>query len=206
MRETSRDRARADGIKFYESGEGYPIFEIPCPKCGCIRKSRQYSRKRSMLCDYCRKDIKAREKKEEIKEIDVETKYDKRFNSAVSEIENQVKDFSNYADAISMARKRNTKYGSIPEAMVAIELLKAGYRIIPQQNINGYKVDFCLPDDKVIVEVDGEVYHKTINRKREQAIQLRLGYKWRIIHIPAEKIRKSITKVDEIIKKHKELD
>lgn len=84
--------------------------------------------------------------------------------------------------------------------MVAIELIKNGYSIIPQQKIGKYKVDFLIPKEKIVVEVDGELYHKNdFKKNREAEIQIILGFDWKIIHIPAEKIRKDIKKLNLII-------
>lgn len=91
-------------------------------------------------------------------------------------------------------------YGSIPEAMVAIELLRLGYRIIPQQKVKKYKVDFAIPKEKIVIEVDGYVYHKdSYKGDREAIIQLALGLDWKIIHIPAELIAEDITKLKSAI-------
>ena len=133
---------------------------------------------------------------------EVETKREKQFNHAVEKIEKQVKDFSKYENAIKIAKTRAELYGSIPEAMVAIELLKLKYKIIPQQKIKKYKVDFVLPTQKIVIEVDGSIFHKNIyNSEREAIIQMSLGLDWKIIHIPAEKIAENITKLQEIIVK-----
>ena len=98
------------------------------------------------------------------------------------------------------ARMAQEKYGSVPEAMVAIELLRLGYRVIAQQKINKYRVDFYLPDDKIVIEVDGELYHsKKKHSDREAIIQLTLGWDAQIIHIPAELISNDIRKLKKCI-------
>ena len=84
--------------------------------------------------------------------------------------------------------------------MVAIELLKLGYSIIPQQKVTKYKVDFAIPKQKIVIEVDGSLYHKErYGGGREATIQLALGMDWRIIHIPAELIAEDIQKLKTII-------
>jgi very-short-patch-repair endonuclease len=211
MRITGRDKARADGIEFEIIKDpvhgSFDLYHIPCPRCGTITKKRRYIRENSRLCDYCKKEVK-RHEYEYQKSIaeDVETKEDRRFRKAVEEIKETVKDFDSYSESIELARKRSGKYGSIPEVMVAIELLKEGYRIIPQQKIGRYQVDFCLPDEKFVIEVDGAKFHRGISQEREATIQFSLGLEWRIIHIPAEKIRKKIWLVKKIIKEFKTLD
>lgn len=130
----------------------------------------------------------------------MKTPKEKQFDKAVNKIKKQVFDFSLYEKAIKIAEIRQELYGSIPEAMVAIELLRLGYSIIPQQKIKKYKVDFAIPKEKIIIEVDGSLYHKDVYKgEREAIIQLSLGLDWKIIHVPAEKIAENITKLKQVI-------
>ena len=175
-------------------------YYIPCEICGRKIYRTQFSLKRSYVCDYCKGVIKAKEKASIPAELQsVQTKKEIRFDNAVKEIQTQVPNFKDYEKAVSVARTRCERYGSIPEVMVAIELLRLKYRIIPQQKIGKYKVDFAIPSIKTILEVDGGIYHRTINGEREFAIQSHLGYDWKIIHIPAELIRTDIQKLKTVI-------
>jgi very-short-patch-repair endonuclease len=192
--------ALEDGIQYIggESGRGH--FLIPCEVCGRNVIKTQYSRKRNYLCDYCKGVTKKKEKIYLEHLVGIETPNEKRFRKATENIKNQVKDFRLYEKAVETARTRAEKYGSVPEAMVAIELLKNKYRIIPQQKIGKYRVDFALPDQKKVIEVDGEIYHKNNrNCDREATIQFTLGVSWKIIHIPAELISNDITKLVKIL-------
>lgn len=83
--------------------------------------------------------------------------------------------------------------------MVAIELLKLKYKIIPQQKVGKYRVDFAIPKEKIIIEVDGKIFHNGTLNDREAEIQLMIGLDWKIIHIPAELIRENITKLKSAI-------
>ena len=81
-----------------------------------------------------------------------------------------------------------------------MELIRLGYQIIPQQKVKNYKVDFAIPKQKIVIEVDGAMYHKDkFNGDREAIIQFSLGLDWKIIHIPAEEISKNITKLKRVI-------
>lgn len=178
-------------------------FYIPCELCGREIRRTQYSKKRRYVCDYCKRVIKEKQK---IEIPLVETIYDKRFREAIEEISKQI-DIVEYQKSINTADKAKYLFGSIPEAMAAIELLHLGYKVIPQQKIGKYKVDFVLPDEKVVIEIDGKLYHETSKEgKRDMFINLSLGCSWKIIHISAEKIRTNIKKMDEIIHKFKELE
>ena len=182
---------------------GRPYYLIPCEICGRKISRTQFSLKRTYVCDYCKGLIKKKQRAAIPKELEnVETRREKQFRHAVEKIEKQVDDFEKYKKSIEIAKTRAENYGSIPEAMVAIELLKLGFKIIPQQKIKNYKVDFAIPKEKIVIEVDGSIYHKDIYKgDREATIQLSLGLDWKIIHIPAEYIEKNITKLKSVIAK-----
>jgi len=194
-------QALEDGIKIIKGDYGRYSYIIPCELCGRDIRRTQYSRKRNYICDYCKGVVNKKEKISLEHIVGIETPAEKRFNKAIENIKKQVKNYRAYEKAIGIAKTRAEKYGSIAEAMVAIELLKNKHRIIPQQKIGKYRVDFALPDLKLVIEVDGELYHsKGVDGKREGIIQLSLGPKWKIIHIPAELVVKNITKLEEAIK------
>lgn len=195
--------AKRDGIESYiGKGRGglCRVYKIPCAKCGTVTERRVYSSDKVYLCDYCKKHKAKRKKTFEEQEYNVLTKRERQFEKAVTELYSQTKDKQKYEKAIAIARKRVELYGSIPEAMVAIELIRLGYSIIPQQAVDKYHVDFCIPKEKIVIEVDGELYHrKKFGGDREAVIQMTLGLEWLIIHLPAEKIRKNIKVLDQII-------
>lgn len=204
----SKAEAEFDGVeRVYDKSRGSRgklgtwIYKIPCEVCGKTVIKTQYRRDVNYLCDYCKGLIRKKEKiaiSDEI--ISRETKREKQFKNAVEKIKSQVKDFERYEKAIDIAKTKAELYGSIPETMVAIELLKLGYRIIPQQKIRQYKVDFSIPKEKIVIEVDGSIYHRDRNKcGREAIIQLSLGLDWKIIHIPAEFIAEDITKLKSAI-------
>ena len=187
--------ALTDGIDLVDI-RGHKLYSIPCEICGRKILRTQYSKKRSYVCDYCKGKIK---KKQACLIPDVRTKRERRFDNAVKEIAKQVPDIGEYARAIKIAESRCEKFGSIPEAMVAIELVRLGYKIIPQQKLGKYHVDFLMPDEKIVIEVDGELYHRE-KTPRIGEIQIMLGLDWKIINIPAELIRKNIQKLSDCIK------
>lgn len=200
--------ADIDGIKhFYDpsvktrGGLGCEIYLVPCAKCGQPIRMKMYGRNRSFICDYC----KLGEKKKMTEAVNswldsIETKAERRFSHALDEIESQVNNFGEYENAIKVARRAVEMYDSIPEAMVAVELIRLGYSIIPQQKIGKYRVDFYVPKLKLVIEVDGETFHRN-NRQpnREATIQFSLGLDAKIVHVPAELIRKDIRKLSKVI-------
>ena len=201
--------AKEDGIKcHFDETAGYRngkwIYEIPCAYCGRIQKYRIYSRKKTYACKRCSIRVKEKERiVQEAKEPAVFSKHERRFLRAAAEVKAKERRPGEYDKAIEAAAKRLDRYDSIPEAMVAIELLRLGYKIIPQQKIGRYRVDFVIPEEKIALEVDGELYHRTNQRamERELLIQYALGEDWRIIHIPSEMIAESIRKLRPCIKR-----
>lgn len=200
--------ADADGIEhYYDPGcgrygrYGREVFLIPCATCGSIIKMATYGRKHRYICERCRSSMK--QKQEAVAQAwldEIETKGEHRFNQALDRIQKQVRNFSKYERAAEIARTMQDKYGSVPEAMVAVELIRLGYSIIPQQKVGKYRVDFYIPKEKIVVEVDGALFHRDkFGGNREAEINLMLGLDTRIIHIPAELISKKIWKLKECI-------
>lgn len=188
----SRQEAEANGIPFWYERE-HICYEVPCDICGKSIKTRKYSSNRNYLCNYCRYVLN---KKKEILETydDVRTKKEIQFDKAVEKLKSQVDDFENYERPIEIARTRAEKYGSVPEAMVAMELLRLKFKIIPQQRVGKYHVDFALPDEKLIIEVDGTPYHADREKDlmREAAIEYKLGHGWKFVRVPDEVVQSNI--------------
>lgn len=197
--------AKRDNIKVTREGtefRKYTAYHIICEKCGHEYIRRRYKSDDEHICDRCRyyrdKTIKAKEKAlEELQEV--RTKNEIKFDKAIDEMKAQVKWDSKYQHCAEVAKQRVEFYGSIPEMMVAIQLLYLGNRITPQQTIGKYRVDFLLPRKKIVIEVDGKMFHTKPIANREATIQLSLGLDWDIIHIPAELIRKDISKLGLIL-------
>ena len=186
-----RDAAE-DGIERIP-GVRNGTFLIPCEVCGRKIQRTSYSRKRTYICDYCKGVIK---KKIAPTIPETETKAERRYSKAVDRIREQTRNFGKYERAIEIARKRVEKYGSIPEAMMAIGLIQAKFAITPQQRIGKYNVDFLIPRHKAIVEVDGSLYHsnKELEAKRDLYLRAALGFDWIVVHVPAERIEQSLEK------------
>lgn len=201
----SRADALRDGIKYDDNGYRL-LYYVPCQNCGKIHGRRKYTGKEIYLCPACL-ELKHAKQRAEVEALalsmpDAETKEEKRYRSAVEAIEKQVGSLKGYEKAVDICRKATYKYGSIPEAMLAIELIRKGYRIIPQQKVGKYRVDFALPNEKLIIEVDGSIYHtnKQKELEREASINYAIGLDWRFIHTPAESISKDVRRVVRLLK------
>ncbi len=193
--------AKEDGIQRDERGR----FIMPCVRCGGDVVRTQYSLKRTYVCDACKKAEKLA-KKEAKEANDTRTKEEKRFDSAVQKLKKQGIDKS-WDSAIEIAKKRIDRYDSIPEVMMAIGLIHYKYAIIPQQKVGSLTVDFALPRIKVVVEVDGSLYHRKAYRENHRDYRLRnlLGMDWEIRHVPAEEVEKDINHaIDFFVNKQKQ--
>ena len=202
----SRADALRDGIKYDDNGYRL-LYYVPCQNCGKIHGRRKYTGKEIYLCPTCL-ELKHAKQRAEVEALalsmpDAETKEEKRYRSAVEAIEKQVGSLKGYEKAVDICRKATYKYGSIPEAMLAIELIRKVYRIIPQQKVGKYRVDFALPNEKLIIEVDGSIYHtnKQKELEREASINYAIGLDWHFVHLPAESISKDVRKVVRLLKK-----
>ncbi len=81
-------------------------------------------------------------------------------------------------------------FSSKPELIVAIQLEHRRVNYETQKNIAGKRVDFYLPEIKIVLEIDGELYHTDENKTflRDRAIMHELGEEWEIVHIEVNSV------------------
>ena len=83
--------------------------------------------------------------------------------------------------------------------MTALELIRRNVKINHQVEFGIYRVDFLLPEEKIVLEVDGTIFHteKTKEREdiRDSLIILNLGPEWEIIRITDELINQNIRRL-----------
>lgn len=165
-----------------------------CATCGRPVTHLMLILSKPVYCNLCKADAKgkikaaraeAERREKELADLNI-TNPDKlrRFQKA-ADIMRKV---GGYDAAISRAEKAYEKFGSTPEAVAAIILIHAGYRVIAQQPIASYRVDLVLPDEKTVIEIDGSLYHRDANKRelRDISIRQNLGAEWDVIHVPAE--------------------
>ena len=129
------------------------------------------------------------------------------FERAMDSMERQHINFYEYEEAIKTIEEYNTendgKFDSSYEIMAAIVLIQNHYHIKPQYKVKRYQVDFCLPDDHLILEIDGERHKgsKGNDSVRDEKIKKILGEDWQIVRIPTELLEQDATKLPEAIEK-----
>lgn len=193
----SDEELAALGISRKANEYGYDVYTIPCAICGLPVRVSSFNTEYVYKCNLCKSDIrkkryaKNRAEKERVErflaeDIGIDYEHFHRFESASAKF-----GLAYYID-VERARKVIEKFDSVPEVMACIELLHIGARVIVHQKVGDFTVDFCLPDEKVVVEVDGSLYHTNADKEysRDYALKNMLGDGWLIKHVPADAIKK----------------
>ena len=184
-----------------ETHNGHRWYYPPCRICGMPVPSWAYRRNVQYTCPECKRYLV--EAKINRDSVDRKTA---KFKEAVKRI-SKVTDISRYETAIMTVKKSLDKKGwfqSTEEIMVAIELVKRGYKVHHQVKIYEYSVDFVIPELKVALEIDGRVFHGKDKKAREsirdEVIREKLGDGWELIRIDTDNINTNITKLIPAIK------
>ena len=184
------------GVKRIPGNRGQRYYIVPCDVCGKKIQVPTYNTMNFYRCLGCEKEravdrnrikklVKERIELQECRNENVDFEHYHRFESAVENLSPK------YYFAIEQAEKFKEKFDSVPEVLACVELLYIGARVIAHQKVGSYTVDFCLPDEKVVVEIDGKLYHSNIDKefRRDLALKNMLGSEWEIKHIPAETLK-----------------
>lgn len=188
-----------DGIP-YEKHNGYNWYYPPCRICESPVPSWSYLRGASYICSECKKSLL-----EHHWQGQNEDKKLKKYRNAVKRI-SKVAPIEKYEKAMKIVEKNLYKAGwfqSTEEIMVAIELIQKGYKINHQVQIFEIRVDFVVPELKVVLEVDGRLFHSGKRNEeifRDELIERKMGEGWYVIRIDTENINKNITKLISAIK------
>lgn len=156
-------------------------------------------------CQECFDEMSKQLKEENAQFILIKRK--RVFEKALDKMERQKINFYKYEEAIKTVQEyhfeNDGKFDSSEEVMAAIILIYNRYHIKPQSKVAGYQVDFLLPDDKVVLEIDGvhHTYKKGRDSVRDECIKAELGEGWEIIRIPTELIDEDVTKLPKAIEK-----
>ncbi len=147
--------AMEDGVPTKKDRYGMDWYYPNCHICGESVPSWSYIRGLSYTCPSCKKlmvQLKLGAEKE--------TKKTAKLKTAAKRIA-RVADVSKYQDAIAWVEKnlhRSGWFQSTEEIMVALELICRRIKANHQVKVLDYRVDFVLPDYKVVLEIDGDIY------------------------------------------------
>ena len=163
--------------------------------------------KENVRC-YCRECLDAERAKEadETNEY-VRLKKRKMFRLALDKLESQSADMYEYKEAIEVVGDALAddldKFDSSYEMLAAIILVQNRMYAKTQYKIGDYQVDFYLPDECVVLEIDGDRHRhrRDYDSIRDEYIRRTLGRPWEVVRIPTELLDKSAVRLPEMIER-----
>ena len=174
------------------------VYTVPCSVCGRNTTTRSFSTNHAYKCRMCRKKVvQKRDDKAKIIKQQAEELFAEEFGLDVKHLRRFEKGAAKFSDLyvpnIETARKAADKFESIPEVIACISLLHIGARVIAHQKVGCYTVDFCLPDEKTVIEIDGSLYHNNAEKEfiRDLVLKNMLGDGWEVCHVPADAVAKN---------------
>ena len=215
-----------DGVKVKFEGSRGEVYYIPCCQCGAEVRSFSYHVKQKYICKECveldrlikkkeRAEIRAKERaeqgigqpipktQEQIEKI--RAKNETMLSKAMSRID-RMTTLSIFTQAIAKVRGEmdaGVIYQSTEEVLVALELSRKGIEYRTQVHFGPYRADFVLDANKIVLEVDGRLFHAAErefkDNLRDGLIVAALGPRWEVIRITDDNINKNITKLTKAI-------
>ncbi len=193
-----------DGIPVEKDSKNFNWYYPPCRICGTPVASWSYIRGTQYVCQECRRELVILEHQTRL-DADSDKKL-KKLKTAIKRISDKT-DIKPYKNAIEWVEKNLYKNGwfqSTEEIMTALELIRRNVQAHHQVRVYDYFVDFVLPDYKVILEIDGKLFHGNDRAEKEyirdEVIAGKFGDEWEVVHIDAENINMNITKLIPAIK------
>lgn len=129
------------------------------------------------------------------------------FENAMQLLEGQAIDMYELREAVDAVeeflQESPDSFDSAPEIVAAVILIHNKVRCKPQYKVGKYLVDFLLPDEMVVLEIDGERHkaRKVYDSKRDARIRQALGPGWEVIRINTEYIEQNAKQLVTAIRK-----
>lgn len=113
--------------------------------------------------------------------------------------------YSESEAVLEKALEEPSKFASSHEMIAAMELLKKEIRFKPEHKIGKRRVDFLIPDMKVVLEIDGHLhnYKRVQDSERDIEILNMLNEDddgWEIVRIPTNRLEENSKKLFPAIK------
>ncbi|WP_239733013.1 DUF559 domain-containing protein [Mammaliicoccus sp. E-M26] len=189
-----------------------------CWHCGRLGTARTGILKNNINNRYFHDDCFKEFQKEKDERLNryVELKIMVMHERALRLLEKQNADLEMYYDesaaVLEKALEEPNKFLSSHEMIVAMELLRNEVRFKKEYKVLTHKVDFLIPEYKIVLEVDGHThkYQKVADTKRDGNILTELNRQddgWEVVRIPTKRVEENIAKLMEAIvtiKKHKQ--
>lgn len=111
------------------------------------------------------------------------------FERAIKTLEKQAIDIYEYKDIIEQmseyVNENPEKFDSAQEIIAAIILVDNAVKVKTQYKIERYRVDFYIPEYKIVLEIDGDFHKNNLFRDNQRDIKIReiLGDDWETVRI-----------------------
>lgn len=198
MHKSSYEDAVKNGVRLYKDKQSFDAYQIPCAKCGAMIKSWSYDEDKEYICKECRK--------EPLKEQFNELKSEMQLQNAIKFIKKYDKKLEKYGhgiDVITQNIKNGDIYKSKDEVIFAVILGNYNINFKNNEKIDKYEVDFMLCKEKLIIEIDGSMYHSRSreykDHERDRSILDLLGREWRIIRIKDKYLHNNFDRLIDVI-------
>lgn len=198
--------AICDNVRIKRNLSGFDWYYPLCHNCGTEVPVWRYESGMKYICRKCKLEerlIIADARKEE----DHKTRTAK-LEKVIGRIKSHGT-FAKYESAIATARKMIDDGGHIfdstEEIEVALVLLAEGINFRHQVRFGKrYVADFVLDDMKVVLEIDGDIFHgesrKAKQQIRDDLIIAALGPEWEIVRIKTSALNQNVTKLPKALK------
>lgn len=200
-----------DNVRMVDNWDkgGFKIYYPKCHLCGSEIACDSYSSKKTYTCKSCKHKLDFLES--ENGRLQNEQEKEKKYHKAVLRIEKARKiykeDYSYAFKRIYEHLFRKGWFQSTEEIIVACELLFNKVKVRHQVKIGNYRADFVLPDEKIVLEVDGKIFHDKSKRDaewvRDTFILLTLGEGWEVIRVSDKFVNENIGLILSSVKRRK---
>ncbi len=195
-----------DNVRIKESASGFDWYYPLCHKCGAEVPVWRYESGMKYTCKKCKME-------ERMAAADIRREEDHKTRTAkLEKVISRIKSrgtFAKYETAIATARQMIDDGGhvfdSTEEIEVAIVLLAEGINFRHQVRFGKrYVADFVLDDMKVVLEIDGDIFHgesrMASQQVRDDLIIAALGPEWEIVRIKTSTLNQNMAKLPKALK------
>ena len=205
-RNMSYTDALIDNVRFKNSAPGCTWYYPLCHKCGAEVPVWRYESGTKYTCKKCRAE-------ERMIAADIRKEEDHKTRTAkLEKVIHRIKQGGNYPryeSAIAAVRQMiddgGRVFDSTEEIAVAIVLIEEGIQFRHQVRFGKrYIADFVLDDMKVVLEIDGDIFHGESRQERQQVrddlIIAALGPEWEIVRIKTSALNQNISKLPKALR------
>lgn len=202
-------------------GKGINMYAYPCADCGTNDAySWRKTESKPIRCNACRTSAGLAWAERIERGPAEDTAYriarsEHRLRQSLRRIRAQGEIDSEYLPAADKLRKHFSRVGwfqSINEMMAALELVRQGVKARHQVQLGRWKVDFVLPELKVVLEIDGGFHTKKTKPRedmRDACIIAALGGQWEIVrireHLLRQKLKQLVPAITTIVDERRKL-